>query len=137
MMFKVVQKTRMSKTSFTKKDLNDFQELLIEKKTRLIKEIQEQSAEVASEKLDEPGDLVDMATDLLDQEMNLSLTTAEINRLKEIDEALIRIESGEYGICVDTGEEITKTRLKAVPEAKRTLEAQEKYDKIQREKKKR
>jgi len=127
----------MAKTSFTKKELNDFQESLVEKKTRLLKEIQEQSAEVASEKLDEPGDLVDMATDLLDQELNLSLTTAEINSLKEIDEALIRIENGEYGICVDTGEEIAKTRLKAVPEAKRTLEAQEKYDKIQREKKKR
>lgn len=127
----------MSKSPYTKKELQEYQELLQEKKTLLLKEIQEQSEEVANEKLDEPGDLVDMATDLLDQELNLSLTTAESNSIKEIDEALTRIEKGTYGICVDTGEVISKVRLKAVPEAKRTLEAQEKFDKKLRDLKKR
>lgn len=127
----------MAKTPFTKKELQEFKELLLEKKATLLKEIQDQSEEVVNEKLDEPGDLVDMATDLLDQEMNLSLTTAEMNSLKEIDEALMRIENGSYGVCVDTGEPINKVRLKAIPEAKRTLEAQEKFDKKLKELKKR
>jgi len=126
----------MVKSPFTKKELEEFISLLQEKRTRLLKEVAQQSEEVISEKLDEPGDLVDMATELLDQELNLSLTTAEVNSLKEINEALDRIENGTYGICIDSGEVISKIRLKAMPEAKRTLEAQEKYDKKMKDLKK-
>jgi RNA polymerase-binding transcription factor DksA len=49
--------------------------------------------------------------------------------LGEIEEALERIKNGTYGTCVDTGEEIPYERLKAVPYAKRTAQAQEKFDK--------
>jgi len=126
----------MVKSPFTKKELEEFINLLQEKRTRLLKEVAQQSEEVISEKLDEPGDLVDMATELLDQELNLSLTTAEVNSLKEINEAFDRIENGTYGICIDSGEVISKIRLKAMPEAKRTLEAQEKYDKKMKDLKK-
>lgn len=126
----------MPKSPFTKKELQEFKELLIQKRENLIREIQDQSDEVVNEKLDEPGDLVDMATELLEQEMNLSLTTAEMQSLKEIDEAMKRIDEGSYGICIDSGEAIQRARLKAIPEAKRTLEAQEKFDKKQREIKK-
>lgn len=136
-MFFFAINAKMKKSPFNKKELDEFKSLLLEKKERLIKEIREQSEEVASEKLDEPGDVVDMATELLEQELNLSLTTAETNSLKEINEALSRIEEGTYGFCVDTDEPINKVRLKAVPEAKRTLEAQELYDKKQRDLKKR
>ncbi|WP_404449707.1 TraR/DksA C4-type zinc finger protein [Sutcliffiella horikoshii] len=49
--------------------------------------------------------------------------------LGEIEEALARIEDGTYGTCVDTGEEIPYERLEALPYAKRTAPAQEKFDK--------
>lgn len=49
--------------------------------------------------------------------------------LGEIEEALARIEEGTYGTCVDTGEEIPYERLEALPYAKRTASAQEKFDK--------
>ncbi len=49
--------------------------------------------------------------------------------LGEIEEALARIEDGTYGTCVDTGEEIPYERLEALPYAKRTAQAQEKFDK--------
>jgi DnaK suppressor protein len=126
----------MPKSPFTKKELEEYVELLTEKRNRIIKEVQNQSEEVSKEKMDEPGDLVDMATELLEQELNLSLTSAELAILKEIDEALKRVEDGVYGICIDTGEPIAKPRLKAIPEAKRTLVAQEAYDKkLSKEKK--
>ena len=71
------------------------------------------------------GDLVDMATSLLERELDLSLTTKEKNSLKEIDKALERIKTKTYGICIDTQKPIAKDRLLVVPEALRTLEAQE------------
>ncbi|WP_404461980.1 TraR/DksA family transcriptional regulator [Sutcliffiella horikoshii] len=52
--------------------------------------------------------------------------------LGEIEEALARIEEGTYGTCVDTGEEIPYERLEALPYAKRTAQAQEKFDKGER-----
>ncbi|WP_339145578.1 MULTISPECIES: TraR/DksA C4-type zinc finger protein [unclassified Sutcliffiella] len=49
--------------------------------------------------------------------------------LGEIEEALARMEEGTYGTCIDTGEEIPYERLEALPYAKRTAQAQEKFDK--------
>ena len=119
----------MKKSPFTAKELNEFKSLLLEKKERLIKDIMGQDEELTEAK-DESGDLVDQATNLLERNLNLSLSNAERNILQEIDDALVRIEEKSYGICVDTGQPIAKTRLKAIPEAKRTLEAQEKFDKL-------
>ena len=45
--------------------------------------------------------------------------------LHKIDEALDRIDSGEYGYCVESGEPIGLRRLMARPIATLTIEAQE------------
>ncbi|MCB1148118.1 MAG: TraR/DksA family transcriptional regulator [Leptospiraceae bacterium] len=126
----------MPKSPFNAKELAEFRDLLLEKKTRIVKEIQLQVAEASQEKVEHTGDIADMATELLDRELNLSLSENEREILNEIDDALERIKSKQYGICVDTGELIAKARLKAIPEAKRTIAAQEKFDKLQRDKKK-
>lgn len=58
-----------------------------------------------------------------------SLATAQGDRLKaelrRIDEAIERIRNGEYGYCIDSGDEIGMARLMANPTACRTVEAQE------------
>ncbi len=43
---------------------------------------------------------------------------AEHYQLREIDEALARIESGDYGACEDCDEPIDGRRLEAIPEAR-------------------
>lgn len=125
----------MQKTPFSDEELEEFKKLLLEKKARILREIQEQQEET-SHSPEETGDIADLATDLIERELNLSLTETERETLLEIDEALKRIANKTYGICVDTGEVISKARLKAMPEAKRTLAAQERYDKMMREQKK-
>lgn len=116
----------MTKTPFSKKELDEFEQLLLSKKTVILQELQNQTNQEMS---DEPGDLVDMATGLLEQEMHLTLNEADRLSLIAIDEALARIKNKTFGICIDSGEVINKTRLRAVPEAKRTVAAQEKFDK--------
>ena len=109
---------------FTKKELDFFRKLLLKKKLSVLNE---------NTKIDlsnsNPGDVVDMATELLEREMNIILTETERNKLKEIEEALERIENKNYGICVDTGELIGTERLKSIPETKRSIKAQEIHDK--------
>ena len=69
--------------------------------------------------------------DMLDQskhhaEMFLDFTDKQRQdkTLREIDLALVRIESGEYGYCEITGEEIGLKRLEVQPFATRCVEAQ-------------
>ncbi len=125
----------MAKTPFSAKELTEFKEQLLEKKTHLIKEIQGKEEELTSSDKDEVGDMADLATELIERELNMSLSESDRARLEEINAALERIKDKTYGICVDTGEVINKQRLKAVPEALRTLAAQEIYDRQQRKRK--
>lgn len=52
--------------------------------------------------------------------------------LKKIEQALARIESGEYGYCLETGEPIGIPRLLARPTAELSIEAQEKHERMER-----
>ncbi|KPB04172.1 TraR/DksA family transcriptional regulator [Bacillus sp. CHD6a] len=65
----------------------------------------------------------------VDREQEQTFEQIDEKLLGEIEEALTRIEEGTYGICIDTGEEIPYERLEALPYAKRTARAQEKFDK--------
>ena len=111
---------------FDQQELKEFFNLLIQRRAKLIKEIAVEKEPFNSG--EGPGDLVDMATSLLERELDFRLTAKEKNSLEEIDYALERIKDNIYGICVDTHEPIAKDRLLAVPEALRTLKAQEAYE---------
>ncbi|MEA5140388.1 TraR/DksA family transcriptional regulator [Arcicella rigui] len=41
----------------------------------------------------------------------------------QLENALIRIKNGTYGVCIDTGKLIPKERLRAVPHTQQTIEA--------------
>jgi DnaK suppressor protein len=52
--------------------------------------------------------------------------------LKKINKALARIESGEFGWCLETGEPIGLARLLARPTAEYSIEAQERHEILER-----
>lgn len=52
--------------------------------------------------------------------------------INKIDEALLRIDAGTYGYCVETGEPISLKRLEARPVAMLSIEAQERHEKQER-----
>ena len=74
----------------------------------------------------------DLSQSIFTREMDATVEQQVERRLGEIDRALQKIEEGTYGICDDTGEEIPKGRLEAVPEAIRTVEAQQRYERERR-----
>ena len=73
-------------------------------------------------------DPADRAT--IEEEHALELRTRDRERklLKKVEQALGRIESGEYGWCEETGEAIGISRLLARPTANLSLEAQERRE---------
>jgi len=52
--------------------------------------------------------------------------------LKKINSALARIESGEFGFCLETGEPIGVARLLARPTAEYSIEAQERHEVLEK-----
>jgi DnaK suppressor protein len=74
----------------------------------------------------------DMSQSIFDREMDASVGEGIERRLGEVGRALQKIEDGTYGVCDDTGEEIPKGRLEAVPEAVRTVEAQQRFERERR-----
>jgi DnaK suppressor protein len=61
------------------------------------------------------GDMADQASGNNEVHIALKLKQTDAKILQAIDEALMRIEKGTYGICRDCGEPIAEARLNAIP----------------------
>ncbi len=59
-----------------------------------------------------------------ERETDYKLIGHNQDKLNEIKAALDRIEQGTYGICEDTGKQIQKGRLNAIPYTKYSIEAE-------------
>ena len=77
-------------------------------------------------------DLADRASAETDHALELRTRDRERKLVKKINEALDRIDEGEYGYCEETGEPISIARLDARPIATLTLEAQERHERKER-----
>ena len=63
-------------------------------------------------------DTVDMSLMDVNQELALRLGERESQMVADIDQALLRIDEGSYGVCARCGEPIPEARLEAVPTAR-------------------
>lgn len=107
----------------SKQDLKEYRELLIEKRAELLGAVTNLESEAfRTGRSEAAGDLsfmpihmADIGTDNYEQEFTLGLIESERQLLREIDEALVRIEEGTFGLCQATGKPITKARLRAKP----------------------
>ena len=61
------------------------------------------------------GDMADQAAGNNEVHIQLRLKQTDAKILQAIDEALMRIEKGTFGICRDCGEPIAEARLNAIP----------------------
>jgi DnaK suppressor protein len=97
------------------KFLASARENLLETKRKLLGEIDsEMRAERESNK-DEGMDTYDLASEERDREINFILSDRERVKLKQIDDALERLDDANYGVCESCGLEIAEERLTAMP----------------------
>jgi DnaK suppressor protein len=71
------------------------------------------------------GDEADLASAHISQTQALNQRDKFLAKVKEIDEALGRMENGTYGICEETEEAIEDKRLQAIPWTRLSLEGAE------------
>jgi len=110
--------------------------MLLERRREVLKEIEElishRLSDDAQNRVDSVPDIGDQA--LLDSQRGRDISILEMrNRMRQnIDEALIRVDEGAYGICSDCGVEISEKRLKAVPFARRCVSCQAKEELLEK-----
>lgn len=127
---KKVRPVRRKKKHLSEADLEHFEQLLLTKRKELMVNVHGIGDEALKKsQLDASGDLssmpihmADLGTDNFEHELALGLLDSEIQLLREIDDALERIEQGSYGICLGTGQQIPKGRLEAKPWARYCVE---------------
>ena len=125
-----VSSTRRKKRGLVNTNAKHFKELLLEKRREILKNVSEFEDEaLRKSRLDATGDLssmpihmADLGTDNYEQEVALGLMDRERKLLREIDNALGRLEKKTYGICEATGKPISKARLEAQPWARYCVE---------------
>ncbi|GAB5389332.1 MAG: RNA polymerase-binding protein DksA [Alphaproteobacteria bacterium] len=108
-----------------------FRQMLQDRKKELIAEAGETRAALATGGMQE-ADITDRAS--IESDAALELRTRDRARklIKKINQALERIEEGEYGYCDVTGDPISVKRLIARPMATMTLEAQEAHERAEK-----
>jgi len=106
-----------------------YRKRLLVRQEELILDISRNRA-VTDETVDEQAqDMVDRATSAYTREFAFSLSEADRKALLLIEQALLRIEQGTYGVCVHCQGVVQEKRLEAVPWARHCLECQEMQDK--------
>ena len=108
-----------------------FRQRLMEWRTELLRESGQTLLNMQNTSIQEP-DIGDRAS--LESERALELRTRDRGRklISKIDDALRRIETGDYGYCEDSGEQINIRRLVARPIATFSVEAQERHERMEK-----
>ena len=113
----------------TQEDLEHFRKLLTEEKEKILAKAREtlKSGSINLDR-DEMFDEVDLASVTIEQNLTFKLLDRERKLLGEINKALAKIDTGEYGYCEGTGEPIPKRRLEVRPWCKYSVKYKEQLE---------
>jgi DnaK suppressor protein len=116
----------------------ELRQMLLSLREEVLKRIEE---EVGTKLKEDPRfttlstmDVGDLSQFDLDSDINYSLLQGQLERLKNIEEALRKLEEGTYGYCEECGEPIPIKRLKVLPFARYCVRCQEKIEKLSKQK---
>lgn len=110
--------------------------ILISKRQEILDEIKEGLGQSLTEderrRFEAAMDTGDQAVMDVERELGISLLEMRNRKRQLIDEALVRLAHGMYGICAECGIDISEKRLGAVPFAKLCVECQSKQELLEK-----
>src|SRR5947207_3698057 len=118
-------KGRMARSRYT-----ELKQMLEARRRELQAEVQGKMRDVRAEgtwggKLNEVLDAVESSEADIQEDIEFALIQMKSETLNKINDALGRLEQGDYGYCFDCGEEIAEKRLRALPFAVRCKDCEE------------
>lgn len=122
-----VQAKVAGKSPFGKKELEHFRSVLLRKRAELLGDVshlEEEALRGESGALSNmPQHMAEQGSETYEQSLHLDLAAAGSKLIKEIDDALKRIDAGTFGVCELTGKPIRVERLEELPWARHSIEA--------------
>lgn len=118
---------------FSEEELTTFRNMLNEEKRKILAKarLATASGNIALEK-DEMYDEVDLASATVEQNLTLRLLDRDRKLLAEIDHAIDKIDTGDYGFCEGTGEIIPKRRLELRPWTRHSVKYKEQLERMKK-----
>lgn len=117
------------KTRYTDEELKEFEELILDKLGKAKKELDfirntlSKKDDMGTESTATSVKVLEDGADTAEKENLTQLAARQAKFIGNLENALIRIKNGRYGVCIDTGKLISKERLKAVPHTQHSIEA--------------
>jgi RNA polymerase-binding transcription factor DksA len=129
----------MKKKKMLKKELDQYKEKLYFLRDQIYAQIKDLSEDTMMKSQKEmSGDIsghsihmADVASDFYERDFALGLVSTEMKTLRQVDEAIKRVEEKDFGDCLTCGTAIAKRRLQALPYARNCKKCQEKTEKEQ------
>jgi DnaK suppressor protein len=115
----------MVKTMKNGLKFDNYRKMLEKKADEVRRSMSAQKAAQVVSRLDVPSDEGDLSQQHHEEWIFLNRNTIDIKLLREIADALERIEHGTYGVCLECEEPISAKRLEAVPWARYCVTCQE------------
>lgn len=138
---KAKKKTSAVKTAarkgYSQKDLEHFRNIILEQKKEIMEEIatlresmmDTTTGEYTGENSSYSIHMADQGGEQMEREITFLFASRESKYLRYLEDALQRIDNGEYGFCRDCGKLIEKERLEAVPIAQQCFDCKTKQGK--------
>ncbi|NVJ84975.1 MAG: TraR/DksA family transcriptional regulator [Algoriphagus sp.] len=117
------------KTTYSPEELKEFEEIILNKlavareELNMLKESLSKKNDSGTDNTASTSKLLEDGADTLERESLSQLAARQQKFIINLENALIRIKNGTYGVCVDTGKLISKERLRAVPHTMHSIEA--------------
>ena len=117
------------KKKYTAKELKEFKELILKKLAKAKEEYETFKGNISGQGNHGTDDtsptfkVLEEGSEVLSKEENAQLAVRQKKFIGHLENALLRIQNGTYGICRQTGKLISKERLRAVPHATLSIEA--------------
>jgi DnaK suppressor protein len=116
---------RMSRARYA-----ELKHMLDERRREIQAEVQGKMRGVREEgawggKLNEVLDAVESSEADIQEELEFALIQMKSETLNKVNDALVRLEQGDYGYCYECGDEIAEKRLRALPFAVRCKDCEE------------
>jgi|TARA_B100000809_G_scaffold202825_1_gene203737 DnaK suppressor protein len=105
--------------------MEEIKQKLQEEKKQILMELQTQRAFNQDDFRKDVGDEVDSSVNEQARELSLLMRDRNRDRLEAIEEAIQRMQTGDYGFCEECGDPIPKRRLIAMPLARMCVNCQQ------------
>lgn len=111
-------------------ELDQARERLRQMRREVLREVQ--NGEAASRELGQDGvpDIGDMSAQTYSRDVLYNLGEVQRQKLRDIDTALERIDSGDYAVCMRCGEEIAPRRMEVRPFSRYCIECKTEVEKF-------